>query len=55
MRVSTLLGRSACRGAVDGDYTHAATGMMGANITYHPGTGFLYLADNWENVIREIR
>jgi cysteine-rich repeat protein len=55
MSVTTLFGRSGCLGALDGDYAHGAIGYSSANIAYHPGTGFLYLAENGENTIREVR
>lgn len=58
MSVTTLFGKPGCLGAIDGDYTHAGISAAlpwGPTLSHHAATGYLYIADGWENVVREIR
>jgi cysteine-rich repeat protein len=54
MRVSTLVGRPACYSAIDGDFSRAALNRS-FGLTYNPTTKSLFVADTWEDVVREIR
>jgi cysteine-rich repeat protein len=54
MSVTTLTGRSGCQSAVPGDYQHAALNTA-TGLAYSPQTGYLYVADYAENLVREIR